>query len=537
MARAVADNAGYRWTALVVPESDSFIFKAGYTPKTAGNISAENMLGMLRQKLEDVIANVKPEFVSFSQMVSLGGPERLQSVVDAGIRSLALFPIGDNTRAEAVMIVGSSNSEGFSKQELALLKDLAVHLRIAWQNAQLYRQLKTAYEQLQEAQDRIIQTEKLRALGEMSSGVVHDFNNILAAILGRLQLISRQFDDIEDCSGKSYLKKNLDLIEKAANDGSQILSRISEFTKKRPSEKFIELQIDQIISDTIELTKPRWHEYALAMGKSIDVEFHRTGQLQTTGSPSELREVFTNLINNAADAIQQMGKIIINAWPENNSVIRITVEDTGEGMLPETRKKIFQPFFTTKGAHGTGLGLSVTYGIIARHKGLIEVESEFGRGTKFDITIPIRKAGEDETRFIEVPAIKGNAGSILIVDDEEQFRDVVTEILQSAGHRVESAGNGQQALEMLTESSFDIIITDLGMSGISGWELADQIHRAYPETRIILATGWGANLDDETLRAHNIRSLIYKPFKIEEILRAVDEALTDEGKGVLIGQY
>jgi len=537
VAKAVADNAGYRWTALVVPEGDSFVFKAGYTPKTAGNISTENMLGMLRRKLEDVIATVKPEFVSFSQMVNLGGPEKLQSVVDAGIRSLALFPIGDNTRAEAVMIVGSTNSEGFSKQELALLKDLAVHLRIAWQNAQLYRQLKTAYEQLQEAQDRIIQTEKLRALGEMSSGVVHDFNNILAAILGRIQLISRQMDGFKECSGRQLLEKNLDLIEKAANDGSQILSRISEFTKKKPSEKFVELQIDQIISDTIELTKPRWHDHALALGKSIDVEFHRTGQLQTTGSPSELREVFTNLINNAADAIQERGKIVINAWPESNSVIRVTVEDTGEGMLPETRKKIFQPFFTTKGARGTGLGLSVTYGIIARHKGLIEVESELGRGTKFDITIPIRKAGEDETRFIEVPAIKGDTGSILIVDDEEQFRDVVAEILQSAGHRVESANSGQQALLMLAESSFDIVITDLGMSGISGWELADQIHRVHPETKIILATGWGANLDDETLRAHNVHSLICKPFKIEEILRAVDEALTDVGKGVLIGQY
>jgi signal transduction histidine kinase/ActR/RegA family two-component response regulator len=495
------------------------------------------MLGMLGRRLENVIATVKPEFVSFSQMVNLGRPEKLQSVVDAGIRSLALFPIGDTTRAEAVMIVGSSNSEGFSHQELALLKDLAVHLRIAWQNAQLYRQLKDAYDQLQEAQDRMVQTEKLRALGEMSSGVVHDFNNILAAILGRIQIISRKLDGFEEWSGRQFLEKNLDLIEKAANDGSRILSRISEFTKKKPSEKFIELQIDQIIADTIELTRPRWHDFASASGKSINVEFHRTGQLQTTGSPTELREVFTNLINNAVDAIPGMGKIAINAISED-STIKITVEDTGEGMTPETRKKIFEPFFTTKGARGTGLGLSVTYGIIARHKGTIEVESELGLGTKFIITIPIRTAGQDETRFIEAPAVKSaQAANVLVVDDEEQFRDVVLEILQSAGHAVETAADGRQALQMMAESDYDIVITDLGMSGLSGWELADRIHQDHPNARIIMATGWGANLDQETLRAHNIRSLICKPFKIDEILKAVDDAMINVGSEALIGQH
>jgi signal transduction histidine kinase/putative methionine-R-sulfoxide reductase with GAF domain/CheY-like chemotaxis protein len=535
VAKAVADNAGYRWTALVVPENETFVFKAGYAPQSVGIISTENMLGMLRRSLERVIAGVKPEFVSFSQMVNLGGPEKLQSVVDAGIRSLALFPIGDNTRAEAVMIVGSSSSEGFSPQELALLKDLAVHLRIAWQNAQLFRQLRVAYEQLQEAQDRVVQTEKLRALGEMSSGVVHDFNNVLAAILGRIQIIGRKLDSYEDWSGRQFLQKNLELMEKAATDGSQILSRISEFTKKKPSEKFIEIQIDQIIADTIELTKPKWQNHAASIGKTIDVEFRRTGQLQTTGSPSELREVFTNLINNAVDAIPGMGRIIINAWEENNKGIIITVEDTGEGMPPETRKKIFEPFFTTKGARGTGLGLSVTYGIVNRHKASIEVESEVGQGTRFKIVIPKRKPGQDETRFIEVSTTRGRTGSILVVDDEEQFRDVVTEILRSGGHRVESVSSGQQAIRRISEATFDIVITDLGMSGLSGWDLADRIHTDYPDTKIIMATGWGSNLDQETIRAHNIHSLVYKPFRIEEILQAVSEALSHTGSEALVG--
>ncbi len=524
VARAVADNAGYRWTSLVVPEGDSFAFKAGYTPKSAGVISTVAMLDMLRGKLGSVIARKEPEFVSFSQLVGLGAPEKLQSVIDAGIRNLALFPIGDSTRAEAVMIVGTSRSDGFSSAELQLLKDLAVHLRIAWQNAQLFKQLKTAYEQLQEAQDRIIQTEKLRALGEMSSGVVHDFNNILAAILGRIQIVGNKLGSFEDWTGRQFLEKNLDLIEKAAMDGSQILSRISEFTKKKPTEKFVEVQIDQIIQDTIELTRPRWKEQSISRGNSIDVRFNGSGCLKTTGSPAELREVFTNLIINASDAIEGDGKIVIEARQESETTIKVVVEDTGHGMAPETSKKIFEPFFTTKGARGTGLGLSVTYGIISRHKGSIEVESELGRGTKFSIALPIRELGQDETKSIPI-APQPRGGSVLVVDDEEQFREILVEILASGGYEAAAAADVQAAFQMLESNAYDLVITDLGMSGLSGWDLADAIHQNHPEMGIIMATGWGANLEPEKLALHHVDSLICKPFKIDEIMTAVEKTM------------
>jgi signal transduction histidine kinase/putative methionine-R-sulfoxide reductase with GAF domain/CheY-like chemotaxis protein len=530
VARAVADNADYKWTALVVPEGGEFVFKAGYTPQSVGDMPTESALSLLNDRLDSVIKSVVPEFVSFAQLAAIGIPEKLQPIVDAGIMNLALFPIGDTTKAEAVMIVGSARSDGFGRQELALLKDLAVHLRIAWQNAQLYKELKTAYEHLQEAQDRIIQTEKLRALGEMSSGVVHDFNNVLAAILGRIPIILKKLDKFENWTGRQFLEKNLELIEKAANDGAHILSRISEFTKKKPSEKFIELQIDQVIADTIELTKPKWHDIALTEGKSIDVEFHRSGFLQTMGSPSELREVFTNLINNSVDAISVAGKIIIDANLAPENTIVVTVEDTGEGMTPEIRNKIFEPFFTTKDIRGTGLGLSVTYGIITRHKGTIEVESCPGQGSKFTIALPVRKSGQDETRSIEIPVKAEHSGTILVVDDEEQFRDIVVEILVSAGHLVDFAGDGQSALEMLKEKQYEVVVTDLGMSGLSGWELSDAIHVDHPGVRIIMATGWGSNLGRETLAAHHIHGLICKPCKIEEIIKAVNDAICDSRK-------
>jgi signal transduction histidine kinase/putative methionine-R-sulfoxide reductase with GAF domain/CheY-like chemotaxis protein len=536
VARAVADNAGYRWASLVVPEGDSFIFKAGYTPKSVGIISTEATLDMLAGRLKSVIESGIPEFVPFSQLASLGVPEKLQSVVDAGIRNLALFPIGDETRTEAIMIVGSAHSDDFSSQELQLLKDLAVHLRIAWQNAQLYKELKTAYNQLQDAQERIVQTEKLRALGEMSSGVVHDFNNILAAILGRLQIISKRLDNYEDWSGREFLQNNLDLIEKAANDGSHILSRISEFTKKKPSEKFVEVHLDQIIADTVELTRPRWHDQALAKGKSIDMVFHHDGDLLTTGSPSELREVFINLINNAVDAINGDARITIDAGISSNNEILIAIEDTGIGMSAETRKKIFEPFFTTKGDGGTGLGLSVTYGIITRHKGTINVESELGRGTKFTILLPIRKLGQDPTTALKIKFQEHKPCTILVVDDEEGFRELLIEILASGGHEADSAPGVDAALEMINSKNYDLVITDLGMSGKSGWELADGIFHDHPEIKVIMATGWGANIDSENLRLHHVASIIGKPFKVEEILSVVDEVSSRPLNEVLVDQ-
>ena len=536
VAKAVADNAGYRWTLLVVPDGDTFSCKAGYSPRSLGDIFPGPVLEILNDRLHQVFSSGQPDFVSFKELTALGGPEKLQPVVDAGIRHLALLPIGNADKSEAILTVGGSRSDGFTPQELSLLNDLAVHLRIAWQNAHLYKQLKTAYRQLQDAQDRMVQTEKLRALGEMSSGVVHDFNNILAAILGRVQLMIKKMDTAEDHPFKKPFSMNLKVIEKAAMDGSHILSRISEFTKKKPTGKFINLHLDQIIADVIELTRPRWCDQARASGKKIAVEFHRSGSLQTTGSPSELREVFTNLIINAVDAIPYAGKISIDASIENENLIRIVVEDNGQGMSDETKKKIFEPFFTTKGDRGTGLGLSVTYGIINRHGGKIDVESSPGRGTKFTITVPRRSDSSEAPLMLQNQNQDALQNSVLIVDDEEGLTEVLTEILESAGYRVEAVASGAAALEVLARKKYDVLVTDLGMDGISGWELADVVYEEYRDTKVVVATGWGAQVEPGNLSVHHVNGLINKPFKINEILQIVRNVLKCGRDEVLIEQ-
>ena len=536
VAKAVTDNAGYRWTLLVVPDGDSFICKAGYSPQSLGDIYPAPVLELLRNKFERVFSTIAPEFVSFAELASMGKPESLQPIVDAGIRHLALLPIGESEKCEAVLTVGSSRKDGFSVQELSLLHDIAIHLQIAWQNARLYEQLKSAYRRMQEAQDKIIQTEKLRALGEMSSGVVHDFNNILAAILGRVELMIRKMNSIDDKVWLEFYKTNLSVIETAVKDGSIILSRISQFTKKKPTEKFVSIRINEILTDVIELTKPRWYNQALMAGKEVNLKFDCPDNLLVQGSPSELREVFTNLINNAVDAIEMEGMIAITASNADDGNVLVTVEDSGYGMTEETRKKIFEPFFTTKGKSGTGLGLSVTYGIINRHNGHIEVESQVGFGTKFKITLPASGVVEVVEENIEIAESEYVRGSILVVDDEESLREILLEILESIGHTVDIASGGNEAVEMLSNKTYDLVITDLGMDDISGWDLSDIIYSNYPRTKVMLATGWGAQVEPGSLIMHHVNSMINKPFKILDISKVVNEVLTRSRDEVLVDE-
>jgi GAF domain-containing protein/CheY-like chemotaxis protein/anti-sigma regulatory factor (Ser/Thr protein kinase) len=536
VAKAVSDNAGYRWTLLVVPDSDTFSCKAAYSPESLGDIYPGPVLEILHERFQRVFATGIHEFISFSEMADLGKPEKLQPAVEAGIRHLAILPIKEGDKCEAVLTVGSSRTEGFSSQELYLLNDITVHMQIAWQNARLYEQLKTAYKQLQDAQDHVVQTEKLRALGEMSSGVVHDFNNIMAAILGRVQLMLKKIGDVTDRQWVRFFEKNLAIIETAVEDGSDILSRISEFTKRKPTEKFVPLKIDRIIADVIELTKPKWHRQTNVSGKKIEIEFEKSGDFRTRGNPAELREVFTNLINNAVDAISGEGKIAIKALAENKDRIKITIEDTGCGMSEQTRKKIFEPFFTTKGKHGTGLGLSVTYGIINRHGGNIDVQSEVNRGTTFTITLAKAVDMEDDSGPEINKISDGHPGRILVIDDEKNLRDILSEILGSVGYAVDTASGGKQALESMKRGRYDLIVTDLGMEGISGWDLADWIYANCPETKVVVTTGYGTQVGQDSLKHHHVNGVISKPFKISEITEIAGRVLSRSREEVLIGK-
>ncbi|MCA1849895.1 MAG: PAS domain S-box protein, partial [Acidobacteria bacterium] len=291
-------------------------------------------------------------------------------------------------------------------------------------------------EQKQERQ-RAAQADKLRALGQLASGVAHDFNNALTAILGRAQLMRRQVSD-------QTLAHNLDVIQTAAKDAAATVRRIQTFARQSPAKEFELLDASGLLRDAIEITRTRWENEARLRGLRYDVELHAVCPYYVLGSASELREVFVNLIVNAVDAMPKGGRLTISCERAGERLV-LRFKDSGTGMAEDVRERIFEPFYTTKGAQGTGLGLAVSYGIIERHGGQFNVESEEGRGTTFEISLP---ATDLTTGSEKQPLAPRDAPSmsVLVVDDEEFVRETLADMLKLLGHRVGVVDGGREAL-------------------------------------------------------------------------------------------
>jgi signal transduction histidine kinase/CheY-like chemotaxis protein len=399
--------------------------------------------------------------------------------------------------------------------ELSLNRDEQKKLiqKLSENNERLTSEIK-AREQLEE---ELINAERLRALGEMSGGVAHDFNNILGAILGRAQLLLEKIKNPD-------VKKGVEIIEKAALDGAETVRRIQEFTRVRVDERtFIPLDINQVIADSIEFTRTRWKNESEAWGRPIEMVCDYGSIPQMMGDPSGLREVFTNLIINAVDAMPKGGVIRISTHVEEDLVI-IEVKDSGIGMSIEVQKRTFDPFFTTKGTRGSGLGLSICYGIIARHKGEIKLESRIGKGTTFKIHLPLNLPGEAPKTLPEVEDTM-IAARILVVDDDEMMRSVLTDILIQSGCHVDEVGLGREGIELFSRDQYDMVLTDLGLEDMSGWEVAQNIKARSPSTPIALITGWGMQLGEDETRSRGVDFVVSKPFRLEELRDVINRAL------------
>ncbi len=437
-----------------------------------------------------------------------------------GIRSYMLIPIRDSDKITAVLSLESSKEHGFEEEYIQLLNSIAGQLAIAMQNAKLFSDLEKAYQNLKDTQSHMIRIERFRALGEMASGVVHDFNNILASILGRVQLLLLKLKRGES-SPTEETEASLKVIEKSVTDGARILARIRDFIQERSDRAFSPVDPHQLIEDSLEMTRTYWKDEAFLAGIQIEIkkEFSATGMIM--GDAIELREVLTNLLLNAGDAMSK-GGILTLMTHEDTEYVYLTVKDTGMGMTDEVQSKLFVPFFTTKGEEGTGLGLSLAFGIITRHKGEITVESTPGYGSSFTIRLPRsdrRKVEESEVNPGDEKA------HILVIEDEENIREVLQEILTSAGHTVTQAENGEEGIELYQKHKADLVITDLGMPGMSGWDVADAIKTVDPLTPVILSTGWGVKLDHSVHNRETVDRIINKPFNMQQILSLIGELL------------
>jgi len=360
--------------------------------------------------------------------------------------------------------------------------------------------------------EKLADTERLRSLGELASGVAHDFNNLLGAILGRTQLLRRR-------AFESDVDRDLAVVERAAMDGRETVRRIQEFSRLRTDRPLTPVDLVQIIEDSVEITRTQWEADAARRNVTIQVAVACESVPPILGNGTELREVYTNLILNAVDALPRGGRISLHCAARDGSVYS-EVEDTGVGMTEETRRHLFDPFFTTKGQGGTGLGMSVAYGIVRRHSGTIDVATTLGRGTRFSLEFPASDAvalDVAQSDGVKEPEVV-RPGRILVIDDEPSIAQLLDDALSSEGHSVEIALSGREGLEISAAYEFDLVMTDLGMPDMSGWEVARTLRRSHPTLPIVLVTGWGTTLSPDEVQRCGISAVLHKPFEIRELL-------------------
>ena len=434
------------------------------------------------------------------------------------------LPLKTREGLRGVLILGRKLSgQDYSPEEVRMLRVATRQVAASLDNARLLAQLEQSLVELKQAQERLIQAERMRALGELANRVAHDFNNVLASILGRTELALEKVQE-------EKLKKDLEVVHEAARDGAQIVRKLRDFTRGEVREHFKPVRVNELVESTLQLV-----EHRLARQEQeatpIKVQLFLDRVAPISGDEGELKEVLTNLVINALDAMPNGGTLTIETRQENEEVI-ISIADTGVGMTPEVKRRIFEPYFSTKGSSGTGLGLSVVYGIIGRHRGRIKVESAPGKGSTFRVILPsLSPAGVEHG--VPASGSKNEAvtrrkakNKVLVIEDDPVLGEMMQTMLGQADFQAELAAGGREGLESFKRSEHELVLTDLSLPDISGREVAREIKRLSPQTPVILITGQGIP-NPQHLKKDGIDAFLLKPFRKDELIHQVEQLLTN----------
>jgi PAS domain S-box-containing protein len=450
-----------------------------------------------------------------------------QRLARGGLRALVAAPLLVESEVFGVLIAARRVASSFSSTDCEFLRQLSEHVALAAHQAQLHGALLGAYEDLRQTQQVVLQQERLRAIGQMASGIAHDINNAISPASLYVEAL------LEHEAGLSNRgREHLETVGQAINDVAQTVTRLREFY--RPREAQTELQrvdLNGIVSQVVDLTRARWSDIPQERGIVIRMQTELAAELpEVLGAETEIRDGLTNLIFNAVDAMPEGGTLSLRTG-RNNSSVFIEVRDTGLGMDEETRRRCLEPFFTTKGLRGTGLGLAMVYGMVQRHDGDLEIDSELGKGTAIRVFFNTNAAEEAHAGAPTALPRRPAAGlRVLLVDDDPLLLNSLRDVLEADGHFVTIAPGGRQGIDTFVAAvqrneAFAIVITDLGMPHIDGRKVAAAIHQASPATPIVLLTGWGQRLlDDDDIPPH-VSRVLSKPPKIDE-LRATLAQLT-----------
>ncbi|MBN1478271.1 response regulator [Candidatus Sumerlaeota bacterium] len=393
----------------------------------------------------------------------------------------------------------------------------------------LHDRLQTANAKLKQAQRTAMRAERLKAIGQMAAGVAHDFNNVLSAILAHAQSLKRRAEDPD-------FRRGLESIESIVDQGAETIRRLLCFAQPRRGRSAIALiDLGDLLKECLQITRVRWRDEAEKQGVVFGIVCECSEGLSVRANPYDLREVFTALILNALDAMPQGGKLSVRAQRGGDSSVLVEVNDTGVGIPSSIQRKIFDPFFTTKPNSGAGLGLSVAYGIINRLGGRIECLSRVGEGSTFRVNLPMAEPLPMGDSTPQAPAIierrtDDGMASILVVDDEPHIRNVLSEILSECGHSVTTAANGELGVEILQTTAFDIVLTDLGMPGMSGWEVARQARRLQPSAKVVLTSGWGNEVAEDQAVQGEVDAFLPKPVSMQSLLDCVNRLMHRSSK-------
>jgi len=448
------------------------------------------------------------------------------ALANEDLGSCVAAPLKDEHKVIGMLVAARRATQAFEPGEVEFLRQLSEHVALAVRQAQLHESLWTAYEELRQTQQAVLQQERLSALGQMASGIAHDINN---SISPAMLYVERLLESDQELSPEA--RRSLPVVLQAIEDVAATVARLREFYRPSDMQATLEpVDLNAVAEQVIGLTRARWSDMPQQRGVLITVEKQLTTPMPAVlGAASELREALTNLVFNAVDAMPEGGTLALRTGTGEQSAW-IEVGDTGIGMDEETSRRCLEPFFTTKGERGTGLGLAMVYGIARRHNADVRIDSVPGRGTVFRITVP-------------VPAevvVAGNAAvsmgiptglRLLLIDDDPQLLKSLQDTLELDGHHITTATDGSAGIETfrnaLPNQPFDIVVTDLGMPRVDGRAVAKAVKDHRPDMPVILLTGWGQRPDAGSEALPHIDCIVGKPPKLRELRAALAQCCGD----------
>lgn len=471
-------------------------------------LQSKRHMGAILESIEEGILEVMPDgtvvFANHASSTIFGSSKEMllgqpldEQFPEADRRELRkkLHPDPDTGEPERIGPLTTSSGRQVWMRLVSVVNDAAHSAIVIVDDISEHKRLQA---QLQHAQ-------KMEAIGTLTSGVAHNFRNILTGISVNNQLMRIRFED--DPRLLDIARRN----ESYVHRGTQLVSELMKFSHRQTT-RFGSVDLAEIVRDTYQLVSK-------SFDKKIQLEMDLTDSLPVVGHPSGLSQVMINLCTNARDAMPEGGTLRIAAGREGRHV-RVAVSDTGMGMSPEIRDKCFDPFFTTKDVtEGTGLGLSTTYGIVKDHGGQIRVCSEPGRGSTFELTLPLASAGAVDTEEHRREVLRGNGEKILVVDDEKEMLESVRELLESLGYRAATASTGQAALAEYRYWKPDVVLLDRNMPEMDGIACARKIVAADPSAKIVMVSGYEAagphGIDEPAARL--IEGYLTKPLDVIEM--------------------